>query len=92
MLSETGQKRILLPVPLPVASLMGLGGEVAGWAPFVEPPLTRDQVKLLKHDNVVGEGAHTLSELGVEAQTVESILPSYMVRYRRYGQFAEHAA
>ncbi len=92
MLSETGQKRILLPVPFPVASLMGLGGEIAGWAPFVEPPLTRDQVKLLKHDNVVGEGAHTLSELGVEAQTVESILPSYMVRYRRYGQFAEHAA
>ncbi|MFC2952295.1 complex I NDUFA9 subunit family protein [Marinicaulis aureus] len=92
MLSETGQKRILLPVPFPVASLMGLGGEIAGWAPFVEPPLTRDQVKLLKHDNVVGERARALSDLGVEAQTVESILPSYMVRYRRYGQFAEHAA
>ena len=92
MLSETGQRRILLPVPFPVASLMGLGGEIAGWAPFVEPPLTRDQVKLLKRDNVVGEGVRTLSDLGVEAQTVESILPSYMVRYRRYGQFAEHAA
>lgn len=92
MLAETGLRRVLLPVPFPIASLMGLGGEIAGWAPFVEPPLTRDQVKLLKQDNVVGEGVGTLADLGVAAQTVESILPSYMVRYRRYGQFAEHAA
>ncbi len=92
MLAETGLRRVLLPVPFPIASLMGLGGEIAGWAPFVEPPLTRDQVKLLKQDNVVGESVGTLADLGVAAQTVESILPSYMVRYRRYGQFAEHAA
>jgi NADH dehydrogenase len=89
MLSETGQRRILAPVPFPIASLMGMGGEIAGLAPFVEPPLTRDQVKLLKHDNVVGEGVGTLADLGVSPHTVESILPSYMVRYRRYGQFAE---
>ena len=94
MLRETGQKRFLAPVPFPIASLMGLAGEMAGLAPFVEPPLTRDQVKLLKHDNVVDTsgGVGTLSDLGVEPATVESILPSYMVRYRRYGQFAEHAA
>ena len=94
MLSETGQRRVLAPVPFPVASLMGMGGEIAGWLPFVEPPLTRDQVKLLKHDNIVDmSGAvGTLADLGVEAETVESILPSYMVRYRRYGQFAEHAS
>ena len=49
---------------------------------------------MLKHDNVVSaEGdAGTLADLGVEPHTVESILPSYMVRYRRYGQFAENAA
>ncbi len=94
MLSEIGQRRLLVPVPFPLASLIGLGGEGAGWAPFIEPPLTRDQVKMLKHDNVVSaEGdAGTLADLGVEPHTVESILPSYMVRYRRYGQFAENAA
>ncbi len=94
MLSETGQKRVLVPVPFPVASLMGLGGEIAGWAPFISPPVTRDQVKLLKHDNVVaaGEGVGTIADLGVDPQTVESILPGYMVRYRKYGQFAEQAA
>ncbi len=94
MLSETGQRRFLAPVPFPIASLMGLGGEIAGVAPFVDPPVTRDQVKLLKHDNVVDmSGAvGTIADLGIDPHTVESILPSYMVRYRRYGQFAEHAA
>ena len=94
MLAETGRKRILAPVPFPIASLMGFAGEIAGIAPFVEPPVTRDQVKLLKHDNIVDVSGDvgTLSDLGVEANTVESVLPSYMVRYRRYGQFAETAA
>ena len=94
MLSETGQRRILAPVPFWLADLIGLGGEIAGWAPFVEPPLTRDQVKLLKRDNVVDTSGvvKTIADLGIETHTVEAILPSYMVRYRRYGQFAEHAA
>lgn len=94
MISETMQKRFLVPVPFPIASLMGLFGEIAGALPFVEPPLTRDQVELLKQDNVVSAeaGVGTLADLGIEPQTVESILPSYMVRYRRYGQFAEKAA
>lgn len=94
MLSEIGQRRPLIPVPFPIATLIGAAGEVAGLAPFVDPPLTRDQVKLLKHDNIVdidGE-VGVLADLGVDPATVEAILPSYMVRYRRYGQFAEHAA
>ncbi len=92
MLKETGRKRILAHIPFPIASLMGLGGEVAGIMPFFAPPITRDQVKLLKNDNVVSEGALTIEDLGVHPQTVESVLPSYMVRYRKYGQFAENPA
>lgn len=94
MLAETGQRRLLAPVPFPVASLMALGGEIAGVLPFVEPPVTRDQVKQLKSDNVVDTGGAvgTLADLGVTPDTVEAVLPSYMVRYRKYGQFAEHAA
>ncbi|WP_207764925.1 complex I NDUFA9 subunit family protein [Hyphococcus luteus] len=94
MLAETGLRRILLPVPFPAASLMGLGGEIAGVLPFVEPPITRDQVRLLKKDNVVDASGDVgvLADLGVEPDTLEAILPSYMVRYRKYGQFAEHAA
>ena len=57
-----------------------------------EPPITRDQVKLLKTDNVVADDAKTIEDLGVTPQTVESILPSYMVQYRKYGQFTEKTA
>ncbi len=90
MLEETGRKRILAPLPFPLAGLIGLGGEIAGKLPFVEPPLTADQVRLLKSDNVVApEGVKTLADLGIAPRTAESILPSYMVRYRKYGQFAE---
>lgn len=94
MLHEIGQKRFLAPVPFPIASMIGLAGEIAGAAPFVEPPLTRDQVKLLKHDNIVDESGAvgTLGDFDINPHTVESILPSYMVRYRRYGQFAEKPA
>lgn len=94
MLRETGQKRVLLPLPFFAASLAGTVSQIIGRLPFVEPILTADQVKLLKHDNVVdGSGAvGTLSELELEPHTVESILPSYMVRYRKYGQFAERIA
>ncbi|MEO1135437.1 MAG: complex I NDUFA9 subunit family protein [Pseudomonadota bacterium] len=92
MLQEIGQRRPLIPVPFPIATMIGAFGELAGLAPFVDPPLTRDQVKLLKHDNIVDLSGNVgvLADLGVEPETVEAILPSYMVRYRRYGQFTEH--
>jgi len=93
ILSETGRKRILAPVPFPIATMMGLVGEVINWVPIFNPPITRDQVKLLKHDNVVSEVAEgVIADFGINPRTVESILPSYMVRYRKYGQFAERAA
>ncbi len=94
MLSETGQKRLLLPLPFFAASLAGMVGQVIGRLPFVDPILTADQVKLLKHDNVADDSGAvgTLSDLELEPHTVESILPSYMVRYRKYGQFAENTA
>ena len=94
MLKEIGRRRPLAPVPFPVASMIGLGGELAGRLPFITPPLTRDQVRLNKVDNVVNDDGSvgTLADLGVEAQTLESILPAYMEPYRKYGQFAEKAA
>ncbi|MEO0400713.1 MAG: complex I NDUFA9 subunit family protein [Pseudomonadota bacterium] len=92
MLAETGQKRFLAPIPFAVAPIMGLVGEVAGALPFVSPPITRDQIKLLQSDNIVSENAKTLDDLGVEPTAVEAVLPTYMVRFRKYGQFSERAA
>lgn len=91
MLNEIGRKRVLVPVPFAAADLIGAGGQIAGLLPFVDPPLTRDQVKLLKTDNVVtvSDEIGDLSDLGIDPHTVESVLPSYMEPYRRYGQFYE---
>src|SRR5207244_88878 len=45
-LAETHRRRILLPIPFPVAALMGKGGELAGF--LIAPPITEDQVAMLK--------------------------------------------
>ncbi len=85
------RRRLLVPVPFPIATLMGLGGEIAGALPFVEPFLTRDQVTLLKQDNVVGAGGEGLGRIdafGVTPESIEAIVPSYLARYRKGGQFA----
>ncbi|MEK7266260.1 MAG: complex I NDUFA9 subunit family protein [Pseudomonadota bacterium] len=92
VLSETGHRRILAPVPFALAPVIGFFGECVGAVPFFAPPVTRDQIKLLQHDNVVSDGAAGLKDLGVTPRTVESIVPAYLVRFRKYGQFAERLA
>lgn len=92
VMRETGQRRILLPVPFAVAPMVGLIGEAVGLAPFLDPPITRDQIRLMKRDNIVSPGAGTLEDLGIAGETVEAIVPSYLARFRKYGQFAERLA
>ena len=86
---ETGRHRVLLPVPWFLAKLIGQAGDLQGAVlPVIPPLLTSDQVELLRADNVVGEGALGLADLGIEPKTVESIVPSYLYRYRKGGQYA----
>lgn len=88
MLSVVKRKRLLVSLPWGVASLIG---SVAGLVPFIAPPITADQVKSLRHDNVVSEGAikdgRTLEGLGIRPTALEAVLPSYLVQYRPQGQF-----
>jgi len=91
-LSEAHLQRILLPVPFAVAPILGVAGEAMGLVPFFAPPITRDQIKLLKRDNVVSADAKTIGDLGISPKTVEAIVPAYLVRFRKYGQFAERMA
>ncbi|MGD2132792.1 MAG: complex I NDUFA9 subunit family protein [Maricaulaceae bacterium] len=93
-LEEIDRPRFLLPAPGIVGYLIALAGELVGATPFWDPPITRDQVRLLKHDNIVNAegGVLTLADLGIAPDTVEAIAPSYLERYRRYGQFHESAA
>jgi len=86
------RKRALVPVPFLAASGLGFMGEMMGALPFVQPFLTRDQVKLLKSDNVVGltdEDLGTIADFDIELETVEAITPTYLMRYRKGGQFSE---
>lgn len=88
ILAITGRSRTLVPLPFFAASLIG---SVASLVPFVTPPITADQVKLLKRDNVVSEAARaegrTLEGIGIKPTLSAAILPSYLVRYRPEGQF-----
>ena len=87
---EIGRKPFLVPVPFEIASLIGLGGDLVNLQPFpIAPPLTSDQVILLRKDNVVAPGALTLADLGVAPTAIEPILPTYLYRYRRGGQYAD---
>lgn len=53
------------------------------------PPITLDQLRMLGQDNVVGENALGLSDLGITPVSLEAILPTYLHQYRPKGQFAE---
>jgi len=92
LLSVTGRKRALVSMPFGLASLFG---SVASLVPFITPPLTSDQVKLLKTDNVVSEEAQaegrTLDGLGIRPAQLEVVLRTYLVQYRQHGQFGKTA-
>jgi len=88
-LNTIDRKRFLVPIPWFAANMMGFMGEISGYTPFVKPFLTRDQVKNLMVDNVVADDALGFSELGIKLETLETIVPSYLGRYRKYGQFHE---
>jgi NADH dehydrogenase len=90
VLRETGRRRMLVPLPWGVSRLIGQVAQLAAFA--VAPPITADQVELLKTDNVVSPGAPGLAELGVQPTALEPILPTYLYRFRKGGQFAEVAA
>lgn len=92
ILDEIDRPRLLLPLPWAVGSVIAMLAELVAILPFVQPVITRDQLTQLKRDNVVADGAKTLADLGVEAETVDAVVPSYLVRYRRYGQFHERQA
>jgi NADH dehydrogenase len=88
---ETGRKRLLVPWPFFLASINGFFLQMPSLFLPITPLLTVDQVRLLRTDNVVHEGAPSLAELGIVPVSVEAIVPSYLWRFRAKGQFQEAA-
>ncbi|MBX5165790.1 MULTISPECIES: complex I NDUFA9 subunit family protein [unclassified Rhizobium] len=88
MLKVTCRKNPLVSLPFSVASLIG---SIASLIPFVTPPITPDQVRMLRYDNIVSAAAEaegrTLQGLGITPTMAASVLDSYLVHYRPHGQY-----
>ncbi|RWN01674.1 MAG: complex I NDUFA9 subunit family protein [Mesorhizobium sp.] len=91
MLAMIDRKRFLVSVPWWVASMKASILEL-----LPNPLLTKDQVLLLRVDNIVSDAAirenRTLAGLDIQPQSIGSILPSYLWRYRPAGQFQRKTA
>ncbi len=87
---EILRQRPLVYLPFFAARLIGVVGDIQAFlSPLAPAPLiTTDQVLVLEKDNVVGANALGLKDLGIAATAVESIVPTYLWRFRRNGQFA----
>jgi uncharacterized protein YbjT (DUF2867 family) len=86
MLSVIERKRLLVPLPFGIAKLQ------ASFLQFLPTPLlTPDQIELLLHDNIVSAAAEaegrTFKAFGIQPDTMEAVVPSYLWRFRRAGQF-----
>jgi uncharacterized protein YbjT (DUF2867 family) len=90
MLAETGQHRLLVPLPFLAGDVLGAAGDIAGY--FIAPPVTSDQVKQLRSDNVASGAYPGLAALGITPTTLEAVLPTYLYRYRKGGQYADQEA
>jgi uncharacterized protein YbjT (DUF2867 family) len=90
-LATIQRRRLLVPVPF---SVLKLQAALLQFLP--KPPLTPDQVELLKRDNVVSADAlrdgRTLEALGIVPESMAAIVPSYLWRFRKSGQFNPHTA
>jgi uncharacterized protein YbjT (DUF2867 family) len=86
ILHVTARRRLLIPIPFGLAMIK------AFFLQFLPGKLlTPDQVTFLKTDNVVAPDALTLRDLGIEPDSMEAVLPQYLWRFRRKGQFENSA-
>lgn len=92
VLHETMRSNPLIPVPRAIGKLLAAPFALLPFAPL----LTGDQVEMLQADNIVSAEAtndkRTLAAFGVSPTPLDAILPSYLWRFRKNGQFDRLAA
>ena len=81
-----GRTPRLVPVPDRIATAMARFG---GWLPGA--PITWDQWLMLAKDNVAASGADGFAVFGIDPMPLAAVAPSWLVRYRRHGRFADRA-
>lgn len=64
-----------------------LSGLIASFGFLPGAPITKDQWRMLKHDNVATPGVEGFAALGVQPTPLGAVAPSWLVRYRRQGRF-----
>ena len=92
MLTVIRRRRLVMNLPFWAGSLMGFGFGVMQTMTLGlihNSVLTRDQVRLLRHDNVVSEGALGLADLGITPTDMEAVLDDYLWVYRPGGQYSD---
>lgn len=90
MLDVIRRRRLLVPLPFFAARIMASGLDLLQTLTLGLIPnrqVTRDQVKLLRHDNVVAKDARTFSDLGMAATPIEAVIGDYLYAYRPHGQY-----
>jgi uncharacterized protein YbjT (DUF2867 family) len=91
MLGAIKRRRLIVNLPFWVGSVIGWWLDLAQTMTLSIVPntiLTRDQVRLLRNDNVVSDDAKGFSDLGIEPVAVASVLPEYLWVFRPSGQFS----
>ena len=84
MLNLINKKRILIPLPLPLAQLSARFFEI-----LPNPLLTRDQLRLLKYDNVQSSKYKTNSDIGIPSvRFFDQEVKKYCYMWREGGQFS----
>lgn len=97
MLDTTMRRRLVLALPLPAARIQARMLEIADTLTLGLLPdalkLTRDQITLLQTDNVVSEAARaegrTIEAIGIVPTAIEAVVPGYLWRFRKAGQFSK---
>jgi uncharacterized protein YbjT (DUF2867 family) len=89
MLAIIRRRRLVLNIPFFAASMMAFGFKVGRTLSLglVRGPITADQVKNLRIDNVVSDGAQGFEALGITPTAMEAVLPDYLWRFRPSGQY-----
>ncbi|MCW5735930.1 MAG: complex I NDUFA9 subunit family protein [Enhydrobacter sp.] len=90
VLTEIDRRKPIVGVPVGVMKLAGFFAQQIARVGLV-PPITADQVELMRHDNIVRPGAQSLATLGIHPTAAEAILPTYLDRFRIGGRYNQHA-
>ncbi|MDC3119515.1 complex I NDUFA9 subunit family protein [Candidatus Pelagibacter sp.] len=84
LINLIGKKRILLPLPFPIAKLTAKIFEL-----LPTPLITQDQLRLLKYDNILSGKYKTNSDIGIPSvRYFDTEVKKYCYMWREGGQFS----